>query len=150
MQKAWIKYRDKVKKILEKDYKPPICYTNEIYTFLSLIWDLSENELKNKLVEICSGTWGWQVSRKGICFSNLMSVYAYRAKEDIRKIIRLVEEINQKWELSFRLLFMQSKTGKINKRPLTILKEIINMEENLSYLLLELPDFYFMEQGENG
>ena len=44
---------------------------------------------------------------------------------------------------------MQSQTGKINKRPLTILKEIVKMEENLSYLLLELPDFYFMEQGEN-
>ena len=80
MQKAWRKYRNKLKRIVEKDYKSPICYTNEIYNFLSSIWDLSANELKDELVKICSGTWGWQISRKGICFSNLMSIYSYRAK----------------------------------------------------------------------
>ena len=106
---------------------------------LLYILDLKEENRAKNISELCKGTWGWKITKKG----ELLIEYIknnYSRSPQLKEIVELIERLNSEWTRAYKLMYKSiiSKKDEDLNKAINYLREECENEKILREKLLIL------------
>lgn len=128
VNKVLRKYEDNKKPLLEPNKQ---IYTKEILTVFAQCSETDDENTYQNLKALCDGRWGWEINTNiNLFLKYLQTVYVSSQYKDISNILKLTEEYQRKWNMTYRKMYKM-----LRRRPQDIKKEVKTITDNFEGLI---------------